>query len=64
MGILDTARDKKKLFLKEISHHNKLKSQLNVQKSLKPFNFIIDNKEIKISTLSKLNSVYQLNFYH
>ena len=37
MEILNTARDQKRLLLKEMLHINKLKPQLNVQNSSKLF---------------------------
>ena len=45
MEILDTARDQRRLLLKETLHINKLKPELNVQKSSKLFSLIIGNKE-------------------
>ncbi len=45
MEILDTARDQRRLLLKEMLHINKLKPELNVQKSSKLFSLIIGNKE-------------------
>ena len=44
MEILDTARDQRRLLLKEMLHINKLKPELNVQKSSKLFSLIIGNK--------------------
>jgi len=43
--ILDTARDQRRLLLKEMLHINKLKPQLNIQKSSKLFSLIIGVKE-------------------
>ena len=40
MEILDTARDQRRLLLKEMLHINRLKPQLNVQKSTKLFSLI------------------------
>ena len=47
MEIIDTARDQRRLLLKEMLHINKLKPQLNVQKSSKLFSLIIGNNENK-----------------
>jgi hypothetical protein len=47
MEILDSARDQKRLLLKEMLHINKLKPQLNIQKSSKLFSLIIGIKEDK-----------------
>ncbi len=43
--ILDTARDQRRLLFKEMLHINKLKPQLNVQKSSKLFSLINGVKE-------------------
>ncbi len=44
MEILDTARDQRRLLLKEMLHIDKFKPKLNVQKSSKLFSLIIGNK--------------------
>ena len=43
--ILDKAKDRWRLLLKEMLHINKLKPQLNVQKSSKLFSLIIGTQE-------------------
>ena len=43
--IFDTAQDQRRLLLKEMLRINKLKAQLNVQKSSKLFSLIIGNNE-------------------
>ena len=44
MKILDTAKDNWRLLLKAMLHINKLKPELNVQKSSKLFSLLIGNK--------------------
>jgi hypothetical protein len=45
MQVVDTARDDRRLFLKEMLHINNLKPQLNVQKSSKLFSLLIGSRE-------------------
>jgi phage pi2 protein 07 len=45
MEILDKAKDRWRLLLKEMLHINKLKPQLNIQKSSKLFSLIIGTQE-------------------
>ena len=47
MKILDTARDDKRLLLKEMLYINKIKPELNIQKSSKLFSLIIGNNPSK-----------------
>jgi hypothetical protein len=46
MKIIDTARDDRRLLLKEMLHINNLKPQLNVQKSSKLFSLLIGSREM------------------
>lgn len=45
MNIIDTARDDRRLLLKEMLHINNLKPQLNIQKSSKLFSLLIGSHE-------------------
>ena len=43
--IIDSARDDRRLLLKEMLHINKLKPELNIQKSSKLFSLLIGERE-------------------
>ena len=45
MQVIDTARDDRRLLLKEMLHINNLKPQLNVQKSSKLFSLLIGSQD-------------------
>ena len=45
MQVIDTARDDRRLLLKEMLHINNLKPQLNVQKSSKLFSLLIGSRD-------------------
>ena len=65
MQIVDTARDDRRLLLKEMLHINNLKPQLNVEKSSKLFSLLIGSNE-KVNLENLLFCIlysFNLNFF-
>jgi hypothetical protein len=45
MQVIDSARDDRKLLLKEMLHINQLKPELNIQRSTKRFSLLIGTRD-------------------
>jgi hypothetical protein len=46
MQVIDSARDDRRLLLKEMLHINKLKPELNIQRSTKLFSLLIGTRDV------------------
>jgi hypothetical protein len=46
MQVIDSARDDRMLLLKEMLHINKLKPELNIQRSTKLFSLLIGTRDV------------------